>query len=51
MICCPWHDDPTPSLSFFTDSDGFPRFKCFGCGKQGDIYSAVEFCEGITDAK
>ena len=52
QLCnCPWHEDSTPSLSFFTDNDGFPAFKCFGCGKQGDIYHAVEYCTGKTDPK
>lgn len=51
LCSCPWHDDSTPSLSFFTDKDGYPAFKCFGCGKSGDIYHAVEYFTGITDAK
>lgn len=43
MYRCPWHDDSTASLSLFTGSDGFPRFNCFGCGKQGDIYAAAGY--------
>lgn len=48
---CPWHDDSTPSFSVFTGKDGYPAFNCFGCGRAGDIYNAVEFCEGETDRK
>lgn len=31
--CCPFHDDGDPSLVVFTDG----RWKCFGCGKHGDV--------------
>lgn len=48
---CPWHEDSTPSFSVFTGDDGYPAFNCFGCGRAGDIYNAVEFCEGETDRK
>lgn len=48
---CPWHDDSTPSFSVFTGDDGHPAFNCFGCGRAGDIYKAVEYCQGETDAK
>lgn len=48
---CPWHEDSTPSFSVFTGKDGYPAFNCFGCGRAGDIYNAVEFCEGETDRK
>jgi len=30
-ICCPFHDDSTPSLHIYTD-----HFHCFGCGAHGD---------------
>ncbi|MBD5402454.1 toprim domain-containing protein [bacterium] len=46
---CPWHEDSKPSFSVFTGDDGYPAFNCFGCGRAGDIYNAVEFCEGETD--
>ena len=46
---CPWHEDSKPSFSVFTGNDGYPAFNCFGCGRAGDIYNAVEFCEGETD--
>ena len=35
---CPFHNDKNPSMIF--DKNGF---KCFGCGKKGDIISFVEY--------
>ena len=32
-ICCPFHNDVTPSLHIFDDG----KWKCFGCGKHGDV--------------
>ena len=41
---CPFHNEKTPS--FHVDSDkGF--YKCFGCGKAGDIISFVRETEGL----
>ena len=48
---CPWHEDSTPSFSVFTGDEGYPAFNCFGCGRAGDIYKAVEYCTGETNAK
>lgn len=48
---CPWHEDSTPSFSVFVGDLGELCFNCFGCGRAGDIYKAVEYCEGETDAK
>lgn len=31
MICCPFHDDKTPSMKLYDD-----HFYCFGCQKSGD---------------
>ena len=31
---CPWHNEQTPSLSFY---DHNQRFHCFGCGLDGDV--------------
>lgn len=50
-VCsCPWHEDSTPSFNVVT-KEGSPYFHCFGCGRSGDIYKAVEYCTGETDAK
>ncbi len=42
---CPFHQEKTPS--FYVDADkGF--YKCFGCGKAGDIISFVRETEQLT---
>ena len=42
---CPFHGEKTPS--FYVDADkGF--YKCFGCGKAGDIISFVRETEQLT---
>lgn len=48
---CPFHKDDTPSFNVFVTKDGTQEFNCFGCGKKGDIYKAVEYCTGETDVK
>lgn len=35
---CPWHSERTASLAFFSKSN---TFKCFGCGKHGDLIDLV----------
>jgi len=46
---CPFHNEKTPSFNVDTDK-GF--FKCFGCGKAGDLISFVRETEqlGFTEA-
>ena len=34
--CCPFHDDRTPSLTFYATKCGW-RWQCFGCGNGGDV--------------
>lgn len=41
---CPFHPEKTPS---FTVSPERASFKCFGCGKGGDIFSFVQFRENV----
>jgi len=41
---CPFHNEKTPSFHVSTDK-GF--YKCFGCGKAGDILSFVMETEGL----
>lgn len=37
--CCPFHDDRRPSLTVY---DQGRKFKCFGCGAQGDVIDFVQ---------
>ena len=48
-MLCPFHDEKTPSCSV---SAAYNHFKCFGCGKSGDIFTYLEEKEGMsfTDA-
>lgn len=38
LIACPFHQDDTPSLKVYPETNSF---NCFGCGASGD---AIEFC-------
>ena len=42
--CCPFHNERTPSF-YITPDKGI--FKCFGCGKGGDIFSFIQEIEGL----
>lgn len=43
--CCPFHDEKTPSFYVSRDK-GF--YKCFGCGKSGDVFKFLIETENIT---
>lgn len=38
FICCPFHNEDTPSLKIYSESDSW---HCFGCGEGGDIVDFV----------
>ena len=44
-ICCPWHNEDTPSLKLYPESRGW---HCFGCGKSGDVIDMVSHVEGLS---
>jgi DNA primase len=52
IACCPFHGEKTPS---FTVSEELQMFKCFGCGKAGDVfnflqeYERISFPEALTE--
>lgn len=50
--CCPFHAEKTPSFSVYADKAGREKFKCFGCGAQGDAVDFVTrfYGVGLTDA-
>ncbi len=41
MVCCPFHNDRTPSMK--VDS----RFYCFGCGASGDVIDLAALLHGL----
>jgi DNA primase len=42
---CPFHSEKTPSFTVSPDR-GF--FKCFGCGKGGDVFTFLQLREGLS---
>ena len=42
--CCVFHNESTPSLMLDTTLN---RYKCFGCGKSGDVITFVEEVQGL----
>lgn len=44
MICCPFHDDKTPSMKLYDD-----HFYCFGCQKSGDVINLAAQLLGLTN--
>lgn len=45
MACCPFHDEKTPSFSV-NAGKGF--YKCFGCGKGGNVFTFLMELEGLN---
>ena len=45
IALCPFHKEKTPSFNV-SDDKGF--FHCFGCGKNGDIFTYVMEMENVT---
>lgn len=45
FVICPFHSEKTASLKAYADNT---RFKCFGCGAQGDVISFVMLMHNIT---
>ena len=43
--CCPFHHEKTPS---FTVNPSRQTYKCFGCGKGGDVFSFLQEHDGMT---
>jgi DNA primase len=44
--CCPFHADKTPSFTIYGEGPR-QRFKCFGCGAQGDAIDYVALLYGL----
>lgn len=43
--CCPFHSEKTPS--FFVNPS-IQRYRCFGCGANGDVLDFLQNFEGVT---
>ena len=43
MVCCPFHDDRTPSMKLNED-----YFYCFGCGVSGDVIDLAARLFGLS---
>jgi DNA primase len=39
QLCCPFHEDKTPSLTIYPKTN---TFHCFGCGKSGDVIEFIQ---------
>lgn len=44
MACCPFHQEKSPS---FVVSPELQIYKCFGCGKSGDVFSFLQEYEKL----
>lgn len=40
-VCCPFHDDSTPSAKLFNDKDGIQRLFCYSCNRQFTSYDYI----------
>lgn len=46
LLCrCPLHEERTASFCITTKDNGIEIFKCFGCGKSGNIISIIRYLE------
>ena len=45
LLCCPFHQDKTPSLQLYPRTN---TYHCFGCGKTGDVIQFIEDFEQLT---
>ena len=42
--CCPFHNEKSPSLVIYHNE----TYKCFGCGKSGDVFSLIQEQEKLS---
>ena len=43
MLCCPFHNDRTPSMKLYDD-----HYHCFGCGAHGDVIDLAAEILGVS---
>lgn len=51
QICCPVHDDSSPSCSVTVGPDGTLRWRCFSCSASGDALTLVATAHGLDARK
>ena len=44
MLCCPFHQDKTPSFVIYPKTN---TFHCFGCGVNGDVIEFIQLKENM----
>lgn len=44
-VCCPFHDDTTPSLKVYPETN---TYNCFGCGANGDVIQFIQDHEKLS---
>ena len=44
---CPFHNEDGPSFTIYEASDGYQKFKCFGCSAGGDLFDFYERWRGV----
>ncbi len=44
-VCCPFHDDKTPSLKIYHETN---TYNCFGCDANGDVIQFIQDKENCT---
>jgi DNA primase len=47
VVCCPWHDEKTPSCSITVRGDGTIGVRCFGCQHTADALSLIAEVNGL----
>jgi hypothetical protein len=45
FMCCPFHEEKSPSCQI---DDGSGRFHCFGCGRGGDVFDYWQHARGLS---
>jgi len=45
QVCCPFHDDKTPSLKIYPETN---TYNCFGCGSNGDVIQFIQDKENLS---
>lgn len=44
---CPFHEEKTPSFKVYRLDDGVWVYKCFGCGKNGNVFQFVSWFDKV----